>query len=177
MNNELLNRSVPKHISSLIPNFSMGERIPLDGTPFNCFFQAAFNSHINNEDNVLTNELRRFTNIIKHRPLVSIPSQQRFITCLHEPYSCFITAKGQLYVCERMCQEHYIGDLEHGIVQSKCVNLNNIFVERKNKYCATKLNNSEEQFVQYCNVEKIQLKLALQYYCEILEYEKSNLLK
>lgn len=189
MNNELLNRSVPKHISSLIPNFSKGERISLDNTPFNCFFQAAFNSYRNNEDNVLTNELRRFTNIIKHRPLVSIPSQQRFITCLHEPYSCFITAKGQLYVCERMCQEHYIGDLEHGIVQSKCVNLNNIFVERKNKYCsncwakrlcricATKLNNSEEQFIQYCNSERIQLKLALQYFCEILEYEKSNLLK
>ena len=189
MNNELLNNSIPKHISSLIPNFSKGERISLDDTPFNCFFQAAFNSHINNEDNVLTNELRRFINIIKHRPLVDIPSQQRFITCLHEPYSCFITAKGQLYVCERMCQEHYIGDLEHGIVHSKCVDLNNIFVERKNKYCsncwakrlcricATKLNNSEEQFVQYCNVEKMQLKLALQYYCEILEYKKLNQLK
>lgn len=182
MNNELLNKSVPKHISSLIPNFSKGERISLDDMPFNCFFQAAFNSYINNEDNVLTNELRRFTNIIKHRPLVSIPSQQRFITCLHEPYSCFITAKGLLYVCERMCQEHFVGDLGHGIEESKCMQLNKTFVERKNKYCstcwakrlcricATKLNNNDDEFIQYCNVEKIQLKLALQYFCEILEY-------
>lgn len=186
MSNELLNKSIPKHISSLIPNFSKGERISLDDTPFNCFFQAAFNSHVNNEDNVLTNELRRFTNIIKHRPLVAIPSQQRFITCLHEPYSCFITAKGQLYICERMCQEHCIGDLDHGIEQSKCMQLNKTFTERKNKYCskcwakrlcricATNLNNNEEQFIQYCNVEKMQLKLALQYFCEILEYNKLN---
>ena len=184
MNNELLNKSVPKHISSLIPNFSKGERISLDDMPFNCFFQAAFNSYINNEDNVLTNELRRFTNIIKHRPLVSIPSQQRFITCLHEPYSCFITAKGLLYVCERMCQEHFVGDLGHGIEESKCMQLNKTFVERKNKYCstcwakrlcricATKLNNNDDEFIQYCNVEKIQLKLELQYFCEILEYNK-----
>lgn len=184
MSNELLNKSIPKHISSLIPNFSKGENLALDKSPFETFFQAAFNSYINNEDNVLTNELRRFTNIIKHRPLVSILSQQRFITCLHEPYSCFITAKGQLYVCERMCQEHYIGDLEHGIEESKCMQLNKIFVERKNKYCstcwakrlcricATKLNNKEEEFVQYCNSERIQLELALQYFCEILEFKK-----
>jgi len=184
ISNELLNKSVPKHISSLIPNFSKGEYISLNETPFHVFFQAAFNSHINNEDNVLTNELRRYTNIIKHRPLVAIPSQQRFITCLHEPYSCFITAKGKLYVCERMCQEHYIGDLEHGIEQSKCMQLNKTFTERKNRYCskcwakrlcricATNLNNNEEQFIQYCNSERIQLKLALQYFCEILEFEK-----
>ena len=184
MSNELLNKSIPKHISSLIPNFSKGEYISLNETPFYVFFQAAFNSHINNEDNVLTNELRRYTNIIKHRPLVAIPSRQRFITCLHEPYSCFITAKGQLYVCERMCQEHCIGDLEHGIEQSKCMQLNKTFTERKNKYCskcwakrlcricATNLNNNEEQFIQYCNSERIQLKLALQYFCEILEFEK-----
>lgn len=184
ISNELLNKSVPKHISSLIPNYSKGEHISLNETPFHVFFQAAFNSHINNEDNVLTNELRRYTNTIKHRPLVAIPSQQRFITCLHEPYSCFITAKGQLYVCERMCQEQCIGDLEHGIEQSKCMQLNKTFTERKNKYCskcwakrlcricATNLNNNEEQFIQNCNSERIQLKLALQYFCEILEFEK-----
>lgn len=184
MRNELLNKSIPKHVSSLIPNFSKGEHISLDEIAFNSFFQAAFNAYINNEDNILTNELRRFTNIIKHRPIVSISSQQRFITCLHEPYSCFITAKGRLYICERMCQEHSIGDLDHGIDQSKCMQLNKTFTERKNKFCskcwakrlckicATNLNNNEEQFVQYCNSERMQLKLALQYFCEILEYNK-----
>lgn len=184
MNNELLNKSVPKHISSLIPNFSKGESLAIAETPFKYFFKAAFNSYINDENNVLTNELRHFTNVIKHRTHTTIPSQQRFITCLHEPYSCFITAKGQLYICERMCQEHCIGDLEHGIEQSKCVQLNKTFTKRKNKYCskcwakrlcricATNLNNNEEQFIQYCNSERMQLKLALQYFCEILEFKK-----
>lgn len=184
MSNELLKRSVPKHISSLIPNFSKGEHPTVTENPFKIFFNEAFNSYINNENNILTNELQRFTNVIKHRDIVSIPSQQRFITCLNEPYSCFITANGMLYICERMCQDHCIGDLEHGIEQDKCIKLNKTFVERKNKFCskcwakrlcricATNLNNNEEHFIQYCNSERIQLKLTLQYFCEILEFEK-----
>ena len=186
MSNNFLKNTRPRHISSLIPIFSKGEHISLDATPFISFFQSAYNAYINNEENILTDELLRFINPIKYRALNRIPSKQRVITCLHEPYSCFITSDGKLYVCERMCQEHSIGDIYNGINQKRCVELNKSFAERKNKYCsscwakrlcricATNLNNTEEQFVQYCNTERMQLKLALQYYCEILEYEKLN---
>lgn len=184
MNNELLKDNRPKHISSLIPNFSKGESISPKTSPFELFFQAAFESYINNKDNILTDELQRYINIIKYRTLNCIPSKQRFITCLHEPYSCFITANGKLYVCERFCQEHYIGDLNRGIDRQRCIELNKSFTNRKGTYCsncwakrlcricATNLNNTDEQFCQYCNTERTQLKLALQYYCEILEHDK-----
>ncbi len=186
MNDDLLKNTRPRHISSLIPNFSKGEYISLDATPFISFFESAYDSYINNEENILTDELLRFINPIKYRDLNRVPSKQRFITCFHEPYSCFITSDGKLYVCERMCQEHSIGDIYNGINQNRCVELNKSFTERKNKFCsscwakrlcricATNLNNTEEQFVQYCNTERMQLKLAMQYYCEILEYKKKN---
>lgn len=186
MNNELLKDNRPKHISPLIPNFSKGESISAEISPFRSFFQTAFKSYIKNEDNILTDELRRYINVVKYRILNRIPLKQRFITCLHEPYSCFITATGKLYACERFCQEHCIGDLNRGIDQQRCIELNRTFAYRKNRYCsncwakrlcricATNLNNNDEQFCQYCDTERMQLKLALQYYCEILEYEKQN---
>lgn len=186
MNNELLKNSRPKHVSSIIPNFSQGDKISLDAAPFELFFQTAFDAFINNEENILTDELHRFISIVKYRAYYDLPLKQRFITCLHEPYSCFITATGELYICERMCQEHFIGSLSTGIIRGRCEELNKAFADRKNKYCsrcwakrlcricATNLNNNEEHFIQYCDSERIQLKLALQYYCEVLEYEKSH---
>lgn len=131
MNNDLLKDNRPKHISSLIPNFSQGENISLNELSFESFFQAAFDSFINNRNDILTDELNRYINVIKHRTLTNIASIQRFTTCIHEPYSCFITANGVLYVCERFCQEHYIGDLNSGIDKNRCIELNSSFTDRK----------------------------------------------
>lgn len=184
MNHKLLRHNRPRHISSIIPNFSKGETIKSDEKSFVEFYEAAIKSYYNGEENILTDELNRFINIIKHRHLSIASPNQNFITCVHQPYSTFITSDGRIYVCERMIADNYIGTLSEGIELNKCRELNMRFTARKNSHCsscwakrlcricAMNLNNTEEQFIQYCESEKMQLKLALQYYCEILEHNK-----
>lgn len=182
MDHELLKHNRPRHISSIIPNFSKGETIKSDEKSFVAFYEAAINSYFNGEENILTDELNRFINIIKHRHLSITAPTQEFITCMHKPYSAFITSEGNIYVCERMIADNHIGTLDAGIEPNKCKDLNMRFTARKNAHCsscwakrlcricAMNLNNTEEQFIQYCESERMQLKLALQYYCEILEH-------
>lgn len=186
MNDTLLKQTRPKHISSIIPNFGKNERVMVNKERFDYFYRSAFNAFIRGEENVLTDELKRLVSVIERRLYYKEPQQQRFRTCFNNLYSCFITANGILYACERFCEELCIGSLYEGVDVGKCMHLNESFLQRKNKYCkncwahrmcricATNLNNTEEQLCQYCENERMQLQLALQYYCEMLENKQIN---
>ena len=64
-----------------------------------------------------------------------------------------------------------------------CNSMNEKYIHRKNKYCgkcwaqrlcrrcAIGLNFDENQFLQYCENEKMQIELALKYFCELLEFK------
>ena len=182
MNDALLKKTRPKHISSIIPNFEKKERVESNMEVFDRFFRNAFNTYVRGEENILTDELKRFVSVIERRKYFKVPEPQRFRTCLNNLYSCFITADGVLYACERFCEKLSIGSLLDGVDVERCKHLNESFLQRKNKYCskcwahrlcricATNLNNTEEQFCQYCDNERMQLQLAIQYYCEMLEH-------
>ena len=183
INDPLLKLTRPKHISSIIPNFKKGERVSASKEVFENFYRSAFNAYVNGEENILTDELKRLVNIVGNRRISQEPEQQRFRTCLNDLYSCFITADGFLFACERFCKGYNIGSLKEGVIELRCRQLNESFLHRKNKYCkscwarricricATNLQNTEDQFLQYCESERMQIELALQYYCELLEFK------
>lgn len=172
----------PVRISQVMANFSKGEKISLKETDLISVYDKALKMYLSGEENILTDELKRLANVIERREFFKLPEAQKFITCCHAPYSCFITAQGELYICERFCQNLDVGNIETGFDQSKCNDLVERFTERKNLYCsgcwakrlcricATNLNYSDEELKQMCQAERRSLELALRYYCEIQEY-------
>lgn len=184
--NSLLASHRPVHISSIIPHFSK------DGIPDTSSFlkkqlvvyNKALECYINGDENILTDELKRLVGIIEHRVYFDLPKQQRFITCCHNPYSCFITSTEQLYVCEKFDSEYSVGDLDCGFNEAALKRINNIFTERKNSYCskcwakrlcricATNVNHTIQEFEFFCYRERQKIQLALKYYCEIQEWKK-----
>lgn len=181
--NSVLASHRPVHISSIIPNFSKG-RVPDFSSLLKeqlLIYDGALVSYIKGDENILTDELKRLIGIIEHRAFFDLPKQQKFITCCHNPYSCFISSIGQLYVCEKFDSKHSVGNLDSGFNEAALKKINKIFTERKNSHCskcwakrlcricATNVNHSIPEFEFFCNRERQKIQLALKYYCEIQE--------
>lgn len=183
--NPVLASHRPVHISSIIPNFSKDSIA--DSSSFLkkqlLVYDEALASYINGDENILTDELKRLIWIIEHRNYFDLPKQQKFITCCHNPYSCFISSTGQLYVCEKFGSEYSVGSLDCGFDEVALKKINKIFTERKNSHCskcwakrlcricATNVNHSIPEFEFFCNRERQKIQLALKYFCEIQEYK------
>lgn len=178
----------PVHISSIIPNF-LKDGVPNSSSLLKkqlIVYDEALKSYIKGEENILTDELKRLIGIIEHRVFFELPKQQKFITCCHNPYSCFISSTGQLYVCEKFDSKYSVGNLDSGFNETALEKINKIFTERKNsqcakcwakrlcRICATNVNHSILEFEFFCNRERQRIQLALKYYCEIQEYKHNN---
>ncbi len=186
--NPILYNHRPVHISSIIPSFSKGSVSDAGSLLRNqlTIYDEALTSYLKGGENILTDELKRLIGIIEHREFFELPKQQRFITCCHNPYSCFITSTGELYVCEKFNEEYSVGNLENGFDENALKRINEIFIKRKNSHCskcwakrlcricATNSNHSIPEFEWFCNRERQKIKLALKYYCEIQEYKHLN---
>lgn len=183
MSNDLLRDNRPQHISSIIPNFDKGDQISHEENKFKLVYDECMNHYCNGLEDILSDELLNLVKPLKHRNYQELKDKRLISTCLNEPNSCFISSRGDIYVCERMCSQFSIGSLTSDIDLRLCKNINQQYLNRKNHYCSncwaqrlcrrcvTGLNFNEEQFNQYCLNEKMQLKLAMQYYCEMLEFE------
>ena len=184
-NNPILSCHRPVHISTIIPNFSKVEVLDTASLLKEqvAIYDEALCSYLKGDENILTDELKRLTGIIEHREFFELPKQQRFFTCCHNPYSCFITSTGQLYVCEKFNSENSVGNLDSGFDITALKKINAIFTKRKNSHCsrcwakrlcricATNVNHSTTEFEFFCTREKQKIQLALKYYCEIQEYK------
>lgn len=184
--NPILTNHRPVHISSILPNFSRRDCISdftsLLRRQLNIYDKALI-SYFKGEENVLTDELNRLISIIDHREFFDLPKQQKFFTCCHNPYSCFIDSTGQLFVCEKFNSDFSVGSIYTGFDRSALQRINTIFYRRKNSYCskcwakrlcricATNVNHTALEFEYFCNHERQKILIALKYYCEIQEYK------
>ena len=184
MSSDLLRENRPQHISTIIPNFEKGEHPSVDKRKFENVYEVALSHLKSGKDDILTDELRNLTKVIKrrsYRPLESVTTLQ---TCINVPESCFVSSDGKLYVCERFCTQYSIGNLETGIDKELSREICMAYIARKNHICSNcwarricrkcpiGLNFTESQYKEYCECEKMQLQLALKYFCEVLEYER-----
>jgi radical SAM protein with 4Fe4S-binding SPASM domain len=184
--NAILANHRPVHISSILPNFSKNENV-LDSTSLLkrqlAIYDEALISYLKGEESILTDELKRLVGIIEHRQFFILPQKQKFFTCCHNPYSCFITSTCQLFVCEKFNSEFSVGDIFTGFDKGSLQRINAAFTVRKNTHCskcwakrlcricATNLNHSLPEFEYFCNRERQKIQLALKYYCEIQIYK------
>lgn len=183
INNDLLRDNRPQHISSIIPNFKKGDSVSTDKATFTQVYDTGLTHIQNGNEDILTDELYKLIKVVKRRNYQPLEKNQTLTTCINKPDSCFISSNGDIYVCERFCNDFKIGKIGTGINQMLCNSINEKYIHRKNKYCgkcwaqrlcrrcAIGLNFDENQFLQYCENEKMQIELALKYFCELLEFK------
>lgn len=184
MEDRLLKSNRPQHISSIIPNFEKGESVSTDKEKFERVYELGMSCIREGKENILTDEIYNLIKPIKWRSYKRYESVNKITTCINSPSMCFISATGDLFACERFCTDFKIGTLKNGIDRSLCENINKQYLQRKNTYCSKcwarrlcrrcpmGLNYTDIQFSWYCDNEKMQIRLALRYFCEILEYRR-----
>ena len=168
----------------IIPNKRRGEEVTIDRNSYIQILDKAIHDIETGKENILTDELHRLISRIEHRSTCTLPQTQRFVSCINQPYSCFITADGNLYVCERFHIGLNIGTLSDGIDIGKCQNIYNEFLALKQNHCSScwaqrlcrrcaLCLNDMEVFTSQCEAEKERIILALKYYCRYLLINKA----
>lgn len=183
-NNPIIASHRPVHISSIIPNFSKNRKQDIDLRDKQLsVYTAALNSYLNGQENILTDELKRLIGVIEHREYFDLPIQQNFYTCCHNPYSCFISSNGKIFVCEKFNTDLSVGDIFQGFNREAIYKINTIFFQRKNTHCskcwakrlcricATNVNYTTSEFEFFCTREKQRLQLALKFFIEVQEHK------
>lgn len=181
MNSDILQENRPQHIASIIPNFNKGDTVSNDPIKFEQIYDKGIECIRKGEQNILTDEIFNLIKTVRLREYTVETDTIHLSTCINVPSSCFISSDGNLYVCERFCTQYKLGSLAEGFDENKCRDLNQKYIHLKNKFCsecwarrlcrrcAMNLNYTEDQFLQYCKNERMQIELALRYYCELKE--------
>lgn len=188
-NNALFKNKIPKHLSFILPKdlhemqnpaSSMEERREI--------FEKAFEKYKKGENSLLTKQFTEWTDII-HKGMQNIQNDNKIttITCLEDMYRTFISAKGDIYICERFCSEHTIGNVNiNGIDYDKLNKIENSFIERRNKFCTNcnaaplcricmiSLNYTDKELEALCNTEREMVELIKEYTWKRRMYDREK---
>ncbi len=181
MSSDVLHDHRPQHIASIIPNFDKGDTVSDEKEKYKRIYDLGIDYIRDGKENILTDELDNLIKTVKYRDYTIQPYSLTLSTCINIPSSCFISSDGNLYACERFCTPFKMGSITEGFDENKCKALNQQYIHLKNKFCsecwarrlcrrcAISLNYNELQFRQYCQNERMQIELALRYYCDLKE--------
>lgn len=176
----------PVHISHIIPDFSDKSRTYDTWDDKNIFYHEAFKAYMKGQKGILSNCFKKLTDIIARRSYHHLSSNLRIKTCYQSLFSCFINVDGDLYACEKFCGEFSIGNVSDGIDQIRAYRQLERFTARKNNHCSTcwaqrfcrmcmtSLNYKDEEIKLMCNMERDTIDLALRYFCEQKDWERSQ---
>lgn len=185
-NEPVLAGNYPVHISHIIPNFLDTQRVYDTWEIKNNFYSKAFEAYKNGQNGILYDCFQRLINIISRRNYQELQSNLEIKTCYQDLYSCFINTNGQVYACEKFCNEFIIGNTVTGFDKEAIQRQTEFFTSRKNKLCnscwalrlcrmcMTSMNYSDEELVHMCNMERDTIDLALRYFCEVKDWENKT---
>lgn len=176
--NTFWSEKIPKHLSFILPVNVEEMRIPV--SPINErreVLDIAFERYRQGEKSLLTQQFMEWTdNIHRGMQYVQEGNDISVVTCLEDMYRTFISAEGDIYICERFCSEYKIGSVDSGgIDEAQLQNLENSFVERRNRFCAecsaaqlctlcmTSLNYNDEELDAICDTERAMVELIKEY--------------
>lgn len=126
----------PLLISHILPNFK--ENL-LYKDSYICkkkFFEKALIFEQNNIQNLhvqILNELRQKTHTVINEE--KDKNSIKLHTCLNDIKSCFISAEGNLYACEKVNDKFQIGNIWQGFNRSKLLNITIMYTLRRNLLC------------------------------------------
>ena len=169
---------IPKHLSFILPMNVEEMRKPV--SPINEkreVLDIAFERYKQGERSLLTQQFMEWTdNIHRGMQYVQEGSEITVITCLEDMYRTFISAEGDIYICERFCSEYKIGSvISDRINENLLQNMEDMFIERRNIFCTkcsvaqlctlciTSLNYSDEELSAICDTERATIELLKEY--------------
>lgn len=183
---DVLKGHSPVHIGRIIPNFSDSRRIYDTYETKDKFYSAAFLDVKSRVGSVNANCFNKLISIAERRTYALQPSELTIKTCFQDLFSCFINVDGELYACEKFCDELSIGNVHYGFDKKRMNRMLDAFTERKNKYCQscwaqrlcrmclTGLNHNDAEIEQMCNMERDTIELALKYFCDKVDWERTQ---
>lgn len=181
---DVLKGHYPVHIGLIIPNFSDSRRVYDTLALKNDFYADAFQDVKDGIDSIKANWFRKLISIIGRRSYFPLSSDLTIKTCLQELSSCYVNVDGELYACEKFCDEYSIGNVFSGFDKNRMVKIIDVFTERKNRHCQscwaqrlcrmclTGLNHTDDEIEQMCKMERETIELALRFFCEKVEWEQ-----
>ena len=173
---------IPK-VSTINPNLNDPNVKLLNIKEADAFYKKAFLRYIHGEDNIMVRCLQALIRPVEERDFDKYTEVMPVSTCLNEMKICFIDAKGNLYACEKVCNNQVIGNVKQGLDMLKIENLNARYVKRMNDQCREcwamrlcpkcliNLNYKEKEMRILCEIERERIALALKYYCLIKDWE------
>ena len=183
---EVLEGHNPVHISHIIPNFSDSTRMYDTWDSKNAFYEEAFHDYMEGIGSIKANYFKKLVSLINHRNYSPLLSKMLIKTCYQDMFSCFINVDGDLYACEKFCDEYKMGNVYVGFDTNRTDRILQKFAERKNKFCKscwaqrlcrmclTGLNHTDDEIIKMCEMERDTIDLALKYYCEMIDWQQNN---
>ena len=177
----------PVHISHILPDFEDTSRIYDTWSVKDGFYREAFFAYTCELKGIMSDCFKKLIDIVNNRTYQRLAKEVNIETCFQELFSCFINVDGDLYACEKFCNEAKIGNVRKGgINESLAITLLQRFSERKNRLCSTcwaqrfcrmcmtSLNYTDEEIRRMCDMERDTIDLALKYYCDLKDWELTN---
>ncbi len=165
---------IPKHLSFILPQGIDEMRTPVSPIQERrSVLEMAFERYKQGEQSLLTQQFIEWTdNISRGMQNIQEGSEITTITCLEDMYRTFISAEGDIYMCERFCSRYSIGNVRTGGIDlDKLENIEKIFISRRNtqccncpeallcRMCMTNLNYNDEELNQLCKTEREMINL------------------
>lgn len=181
-NTTTLGDIIPK-VSTVNPNLNDPDVKLLNIKEADAFYKKAFLHYIHGEDNIMVRCLQTLIRPVEERDFDLYTEVMPVSTCLNEMKICFIDAKGNLYACEKVCNNQVIGNVKQGFDMQKIENLNARYVKRMNDQCREcwamrlcpkcliNLNYKDNEMRILCEIERERIALALKYYCLIKDWQ------
>lgn len=165
---------IPKHLSFILPKSKEEMEYPISSiTARKSVLENAFERYKQGEKSLLTQLFIEWTDVI-YRGMQNIQEGKEIktITCLEDMYRTFVSAEGDIYICERFCSEHSIGNLSTGGIDfNKLKKLEDNFISRRNRLCnncpdaqlcslcMTSLNYNDDELLMLCKTERQMIQL------------------
>lgn len=140
------------------------------------FYKEAFDEFVHGNNNVLAKFFKKLIEDVENRDMSKMPDEAEQRTCLNEINTCFITAGGQLYPCEKCGTSLSVGDVSIGFDFGRLAEISKKFSFLSNTHCSSCFairlcqrcllltDISEEQLIKQCKREREYTKLAIKYY-------------
>ena len=114
-NEPVLKKHYPIHISRIIPSFPDKSQKYDTWEIKDQFYQKAFNAYKTGKKGILAGRFQSLVNIVYNRNYQNLPEDLKIETCFQKLISCFINVDGDLYACEKFCDNLRIGNVSDGI--------------------------------------------------------------
>ena len=139
--------------------------------------ELAYKGYTRGEKNLLVSTFIEWTNEIS-QGLQNIAKDDEIVTntCLEDMYKTFITAEGDIYLCERINSKFPIGNVRAGVIDDERLKeLENTFLSQKNRMCSEcdaatyctrcmlNLNYNDEELFSICENERLTMALIKEY--------------